>query len=686
VKRIFLIFIFVIAAAKTVYGSAPFSTFTFTENREPVFMQTAYQPLRMLGQNLHCAFTGERVLGLSNPSGIYIDRNDMIFIADRDNHRIVKIDAYGNLFLEIGTAEGGGRLRLPEGVHVTDSGDIFVADTGNGRVVRFDAYGNYVHSFGRSDDVRLQHTMFIPIDVTMDLRGNLLVLLRGSNEGVMLTTQDGEFLGFFGRNRTPLTFVERMLRFIYTDEQIRTNLNRIAPSPTAVAVGADGFIYTATQATDSGQIKKLNVNSEDLFLDEDFQLNNPFFNPIALSAITTTDSGMIFVTDSANGMVLVHNNNGDLLVGFGQLLVGSNFRIGVFGDPVGIAVSSSYQVFVLDRVYNSIHVFEPTYLMLNLLSGTELKLAGRHLDARENWEEVLRQNVFMLSAHAGLGRIYYNEGDFTTAMSYMRSALNQELYSAARWQQRIIVTRQYFPLVMGVLAALFVLWLVFSKILRLQINFNINLPPSVSRRLSDFAFAIKVIHEPSDTLYSATLGKRGNVFTAVIWLLLYLITAIIALGLTSFSFNMFGLRWFNLTFFLVTNLLPVLVWVLAGYLVGTITKGQGALSSIFISTVYALMPFILFRIPIAILSQALTLAESAIYYFFVVIMWAWVIILQLIAVKEMQGYFLGESFKNTAWMIFVSVMIVLFSVAIYGIGMQSWSFLDEFVRELIGLV
>jgi len=682
---VFLILMFLGTVA---VEAAPFPSYSFTDGREPIFMQTVYRPVAMLGQNLHDPKTGERVPGLSNPSGIYIDRDDRIFIADRDNHRVVQINADGALIQEIGTEEGPGRLRLPEGIYVTQDGDIFVADTGNNRVVRFDADGNYVFSFGQADDIRLQNTMFIPIDIAVDVRGTLFVLLRGSNEGIMMMTPEGEFLGFFGRNRTPLTLVERLLRFIYTEEQIRTNLNRVAPSPTAFYIGSDGFIYTATQATDEGQIKKLNVNSEDLFLHEDFQINGPFFNPVAFSAITVTDSGMIYVADRANGMVLVHNNRGELMVGFGQLLFGSNFRVGVFGDPVGIGVNSNYEVFVLDRVYNSIHVFSPTYFMLNFLQGVERQLEGRHLDARENWEEVLRHNVFVRPAHAGMGLIYYREGDFITAMGYMRSAVDQELYSEARWQQRIIVTRQYFPIVAGIGVGLFALWIVWAKILRLEVLLpkKTNLPVRITRPLGSFFHAVGVMKRPSDTFYSATYGGQGSIIGAIIWLIIYLIAGIASLGLTSFSFNTTGLRGFNLGFFLVINLLPVLVWMLAGYLVGTITKGQGKLSHIFINTVYALMPLILLRIPIAILSLGLTRAEITIYYFFLGIMWVWTGILQIMAVKETQGYFLGETIKNTAWMIFVTAMVVVFSVAIYGIGMQAWSFLDEFVRELIGLV
>ncbi|MCL2378401.1 MAG: hypothetical protein FWC77_04655 [Defluviitaleaceae bacterium] len=669
-----LIIIFSLAPVM-VHGVVPYSTFFFTDDMEPVNMQAVYLPHAMIGQGV-----------LNNPSAIFIDRYDRIFIADRNNNRIVEISQTGELLQEIGY----GILRNPEGLFVDDNGYIYVADTGNGRIVIFDPYGEYLRSFGRGDDIRLQNTMFIPVNVAKDARGVIYILLLGGNEGIMTVTEDGEFLGFFGRNRVQLSIVQRMLRFIYTEEQIRTNLNPVAPSISSMVLGRDGFMYTVTQTAQERQIKQLNANSEDLFgeRDRDFQINHWFFGPVGLSAITISESGLIYVADRANGLIFIYDSVGAPVAAFGNRLFAGDFRIGVFGDPVGLGVDSNYNLFVLDRVHNGIHVFTPTNLMHNLVAGTKLYNQGRHDDARENWESILRQNVFIGAANTGLGRIYYREGDFITAMAYMRSAMNQEGYSDARWQQRIIVVREMFPIAAVGLAALFVLWLIYSKILRLEIKINLRpyLPRWFTSWWDETLYALNMLTQPSETIYGVTRGNKGGIISACTWLVIYLVTAVVSMGLTSFSFNRYGLRGFNLVSFLVTNLLPVLVWVLAGYLVGIITKGQGQFSHIFISVVYALLPLAVLRIPLAVLSQALTLHEETIYVFFFALMAAWALILQFIAVKEVQGYFLGEAVKNTCWMLFVSAMLVVFSVALYGITMQSYSFLDEFVRELVGIV
>ena len=114
-----------------VFASPPYSTYSFNADRQPAFMQAVYQPVGMLGQNLYDPATGEHLLGLSSPSGIFIDHNDRIFVADRDNNRVVHITSSGALLKVYGDEPGPGALRQPEGVYVAENGDVFVADTGN---------------------------------------------------------------------------------------------------------------------------------------------------------------------------------------------------------------------------------------------------------------------------------------------------------------------------------------------------------------------------------------------------------------------------------------------------------------------------------------------------------------------------------------------------------------------------
>ena len=82
---------------------------------------------------------------LHGPSGVAVDGAGNVYIADRDNKRIRKVDATGTIATIAGTVEFGfsgdggpasqAQLRNPEGVAVDGADNLFIADSGN-HVVR----------------------------------------------------------------------------------------------------------------------------------------------------------------------------------------------------------------------------------------------------------------------------------------------------------------------------------------------------------------------------------------------------------------------------------------------------------------------------------------------------------------------------------------------------------------------
>jgi DNA-binding beta-propeller fold protein YncE len=68
-----------------------------------------------------------------------IDRNDNIYVTDRNNNRIQVFTANGTFLTKFGIeGSGPGQFILPEGVGVDkDTGLVYVADTGNFRIQVF---------------------------------------------------------------------------------------------------------------------------------------------------------------------------------------------------------------------------------------------------------------------------------------------------------------------------------------------------------------------------------------------------------------------------------------------------------------------------------------------------------------------------------------------------------------------
>ena len=112
-------------------------------------------------------YSGDGGLGtsamLNDPSVVAVDGSGDLYIADRLNHRIRKVDNSGNIATVAGIGRSGhsgdggpataARLDYPSGVAVDGSGDLYIADRFNHRIRKVDNSGNIatVAGIGRSE-------------------------------------------------------------------------------------------------------------------------------------------------------------------------------------------------------------------------------------------------------------------------------------------------------------------------------------------------------------------------------------------------------------------------------------------------------------------------------------------------------------------------------------------------------
>jgi len=71
-------------------------------------------------------------------TGIGIDTEGRVYVADFDNHRIQIFDRKGNFITSFGTrGSGSGEFERPTDVTVDKHGNIIVVDWGNNRIQKF---------------------------------------------------------------------------------------------------------------------------------------------------------------------------------------------------------------------------------------------------------------------------------------------------------------------------------------------------------------------------------------------------------------------------------------------------------------------------------------------------------------------------------------------------------------------
>ena len=211
---------FVIMSVLPVAASQATSyTYTLDDDSEMVRTQDAYLPDRTITD-----------LGLVNPSDLFITDDNLAYIADSGNSRVVvyNIDTgkvekeFSKETVKDSKFEG---FDKPSGLFISEKGELFVADPGKKTVFKFDKNGDYERRYDRPTAVIFNgsgskdKTNYEPSKVAIDSGENLYIVSEGLYDGIIQLAKTGEFLGYFATNKAKLSPVQMFLKMIYSKEQ-----------------------------------------------------------------------------------------------------------------------------------------------------------------------------------------------------------------------------------------------------------------------------------------------------------------------------------------------------------------------------------------------------------------------------------------------------------------------------------
>jgi hypothetical protein len=157
----------------------------------------------------------------------------------------------------------------------------------------------------------------------------------------------------------------------------------------------------------------------------------------------------------------------------------------------------------------------------------------------------------------------------------------------------------------------------------------------------------------------------------------------LSLYLTGFIFNPYTvLAYIKVGNEVVTTVLLILIWNAANYLVSTISDGEGRVRDVIVGSAYSLFPYALLALPIALISNVLTLNEIFIYKFSLDIMWFWTGMMLFIMVKEIHNYSFSETVKNVLITLFAMALFLLTGYILYVLFRQLYEFISAIVQEI----
>ena len=285
------------------------------------------------------------------PSGVAVDGQGAIYVADRGNCRIQKLDAHCRFVRQWGTAGSQpGRFLFPYGLACDEQDRLWVADTGNHRVQQLAADGTCLDAWSTAEHCRQPYRLA--------LAGPDQVVVAGDGPGVQRFSRAGRFLdtlaadlarpwGVAADRQGSLHVTDKVqgVARIGSDGQVvGVDAGQLA---TGVAIGPDGRVYTAWPDGIHADGQRLIAADWPTSLAFDRQ-------------------GSLFVADRARGSVSRFDAKGRRLASWSLAAWGTRYR----GDPYnddgyrisvigGLAVDSQGTVYVADTWRHRILRFRP---------------------------------------------------------------------------------------------------------------------------------------------------------------------------------------------------------------------------------------------------------------------------------------------------------------------------------------
>ncbi|MFW6269222.1 MAG: YIP1 family protein [Bacillota bacterium] len=710
---LFLVIIFLIAFFSNV-SAVFYESYNYNFWGEVVPAPQAYVPYQIID------FQDQLEEGLSKPRGLYVQDNN-IYIVDTQNNRIIHSDEDWQIIDIYETFQNGQKedsFNNPHGIFVTEKGEMYIADRNNGRIVQLDHRGELMRVItGPEEEIGTgilpEDFEYQPEELVVDQAGRIYVIASQVYNGIMSFNLEGEFTGFIGAPRVSPNMTDFMWRRFATDEQ-RKRMSLFLPTQyDGLDISDDGFIYATVSGgsiREEEAVRKLNPSGEDVLR------RTGFFPPVGdieyppnwmdvsvtgasvFVDITTQDNEIFSALDKKRGRIFTYDKNGNLLYLFG----GKGRQKGLFANPVSIDILDELFL-VLDSTSEHITTFKPTQYAKSITSALSFYDDGLYEKAATAWKNVLSYNSNYDQAYTGIGRSLHRQGNFAEALDNFRIANNRPGFSKSLEYYRREVVNQNFHFVIYSLLFVIIIFIVLKKIRKhhlvakvwsnieqkyLDTSFEKSEIVSQNKKsffnrsvyrliktLQGLKYALHVVFHPFGGFWDLKHEKKGNMFSSVTIVILVIFSYIIMRQYTGFIFNEINLSQLNIYAEASSIILPFILWCTVNWALTTLMDGKGKMRDIINVTAYSLTPIILINIPITVISNYLVAGEGGFYYFFTSLGVIWSMVLIFTGTLVIHEYTLSKTIQM------VLLIIMGMGSAIF-IGLIFFSVID-FVANLV---
>lgn len=646
-----------------------YGTYCIGQNNTLVKTQSAYN-------------TSEIIIPDIEASEDFDINNDKLFILDNVNKRIVISNFDGTTIKTIGENEN--IFLNPQGICVKNN-RIYVADKQKEQVIVLDYTNKDVLSLTSVATITYiskptnplfgKNSLFVPMKIVVDDAGNIYITSEGNVNGIVHLSNDGEFVGYIGANKTQATLKKFLQSIFFSKEQKERLIKSVPPSPNSIALNDIGLLYTITNKLSSGSVKRYSTTGKEIGSYADI-FNNT-------SAIDIDKNNNVYAIDN-DGNITIYDESGYLLFKFaGKDCLN---RFGSLNQPVSIKVTNNKEIYVLDKSINAIIKYIPTTFFNIVFQGVEYYRQGLYVEGEEIWNEILSMNSNFILGYRALAQASMKKGNYEEALKLFQMGEFQEGYSEAYWNIRNQWLQNNLITLIIIILSLIALYIILKQIKK---HTKVLLKPLAflkkinnNQVINDLNYAFYYARHPILAIEQMKYKNRLGYLPATILYIVYIFISLLALFCNGYlvTGNVYSV---NIGGYILTAILPLFLIVMCNYFVSSVTDGNGKFKHVYIACIYSMFPYMMLNILRIALTNVLTYNEYIILSIIDIIAFMYTASLLYVSVSKIHSYKFKEVIKNVFLTIVAIALVLLFAIILYLLILQQFDFINTFFEELL---
>lgn len=614
----------------------------------------------------------------NKPQDLFYDKHQSrLWLADTGNARVVVLDREMT-FLREYTAAGEVPFVTPSGIFVSKEGLIYVADEGAGSVLCMDEDGQLIRRYDRPvSDLYEDATPYRPQKVVVDSANRVYVLSAGVYQGLLCFYEDGSFLNFFGASHVEVTaklVFQKMWRSFMTKAQ-RDAMESFVPIEYAnITMDDEDMIYAVVMVSEAANARAL------------VKLNPMGIN-ILPPFLFSSQMALIDTLPENNSLFTVLNKTGRQVIQFGVDSGGAALAFGGWGDQDGLFKTPvsmeavGEDILILDSETGAVSAFELTAFGKAIHQATALYGQGLYQESITPWQEVLRLNNNYAMAYRGLGRAYFQLEDYERAMENYRLANDKQGYSDAFRELSLLRVRANMGYILGGIVLFFIL-------LKLYGNYRAKRRPSLEERrvrsLRPLRMPFTLMLHPYEGFDEVKSSGAGSVRVGIGIVGLLFLSMVISYVGTGFAFNHNRLERLNVFLLLGVSLGGFLLAYVSNLAVSSLMDDcEGRTGELFIVLSHALLPAILARLVSVALSNLVNLEMGVFLNMLTSLGMMWSLVLLFMGLMQVNRLTFKRALLNLLLTVVVLVIIAALLVLLYSLYQQISVFFITMYNEVM---